>query len=176
MANIVTPPPGDSSASQAGASDPTLVSVQDPSSIAHIPLSYSTGAGAGSAPPGGENQGAHDVNQPNQYPPSEAVTGVSFGGGTGMPGSQGIIPGDAPQGASGMQVTNPNNFAGNAGGGSGTQMITVTDSVSGPDDWTATQDNYPPGNPLLPGNFYPAATGAGQGSVMVGGWKKGQRG
>lgn len=174
MANILTPPPGDVSAAQ-GASDPTLVSVQDPSSIARIGLAYSTGAGAGSAPPGGEHQGAHDTSQPNQYPATEPISGVTLGE-TGMPGSQGIDAGTAPAGAAAMQVTNPNNFAGNAGGGSGTQMIGVSDAISGPDDWTATQDNYPPGRPLLPGNFYPAMTGAGEGSVMVGGWKKGQRG
>ena len=58
---------------------------------------------------------------------------------------------------------------------SGTQMVTVSDAISGPDDWTSTQDNYPPGRPIIPGDFYPAATGAGQGRVLRGGFANGQR-
>lgn len=174
MANIFQPPASDVSASQ-GSADPTLVSGQDPSMAFGIQMPYSTGAGAGTPPPGGEHQGAHDVNQPNQYPAAEPVSGVALTGGTGMPGSQGVDDGGPPAGASTMLVSDPNNFAGHAGGGSGTQMIPVTDAVSGPDDWTATQDNYPPATPIIPGNFYPAATGAGAGRVLRGGYANGAR-
>jgi hypothetical protein len=175
VAHIVTPPASGVSAQWPGAHDPTLVVGQDPASNFGIAQSYGTGAGAGSAAPGGEHEGAHDVNQPNQYPPSDAITGVGYGNGTGVPGSQGINPDSAPSGATSVTVSDPNNFAGHAGGESGTQMITVSDAVSGPDDWTATQDNYPPGNPIIPGDFYPAATGAGQGRVLRGGFANGQR-
>jgi len=175
VANNLTPPASGSSGAWPGVKDPTLVVGQDPPSNFAIMEPYSTGGGTGSAPPGGEHQGAHDVNQPNQYPASDAISGVPYGDGTGVPGSQGVNPGAAPSGAMTFQVSDPNNFAGHAGGGSGTQMITVSDAVSGPDDWTATQDNYPPARPIIPGDFYPAATGAGQGRVLRGGFANGQR-
>lgn len=158
-----------------GATDPSQVTGQDPASFLGIPFSYSTGLG-GSPPPGGEGLGGGDPTaEPNQYPDRGTFTHVPLGG-TGLGGSQGVDPQAAAPGATSMQVTDPNNFAGHAGGGSGTQMITVSDSVSGPDDWTATQDNYPPARPIIPGGFYPTASGAGDGSVLVGGFKKGQRG
>lgn len=157
--------------------DPTQVSGQDPQSLFGIPISYDSGAG-GTPAPGGEAQGAHDVNQPNQYPGKEPISGVTLDG-SGAPGSAGVDPDAAPPGARPVTVSDPNNFAGHAGGGSGTQFITVTDAVSGPGDWTATQDNYPPRLPVIPGDFYPVPGGegnnAGRGRVLRGGFMKGQR-
>lgn len=159
--------------------DASQVSGQDPQSLFGIAISYDSGA-AGTAAPGGEHQGQglHDVNQPNQYPGTEPISGVSLGG-SGAPGAAGINPDDTPAGARPMTVSDPNNFAGHAGGGSGTQFITVTDSVSGPDDWTATQNNYPPQFPVISGDYYPVPGGpgnnAGRGKVLRGGYLKGQR-
>src|SRR5215813_9622868 len=157
--------------------DPSQVSGQDPQSLFGIPVSYQSGA-AGTPAPGGEGIAAHDVNQPNQYPSDEPISGVMLGG-SGAPGSDGINPEQAPSGGRPMTVSDPNNFAGHAGGGSGTQFITVTDSVSGPDDWTAPQNNYPPQLPVVPGEFYPVPGGpgnnAGRGRILRGGFLKGQR-
>ena len=160
-----------------GAGDPSQVSGQDPASFLGIPFSYSTGLG-GSPPPGNESAQGNSgdpTNQPNQYPAQGTFSHVPLGG-TGLDGTQGVDPQAPAPGAVSMQVTDPNNFAGHAGGGSGTQMIAITDAISGPGDWTATQDNYPPRRPIIPGAFYPEASGSGQGNVLVGGYKKGQRG
>jgi len=157
--------------------DPSQVSGQDPKSVFGIPISYDSGA-EGTPAPGGEPEGAHDVNQPNQYPSKEPISGVSLNG-SGAPGSAGIDADAPPRDAQTMTVSDPNNFAGHAGGGSGTQFITVSDAVSGPDDWTATQDNYPPKLPAVTGEFYPVSGGegnnAGRGRVLRGGFLKGQR-
>ncbi len=156
--------------------DASQVSGQDPQSLFGIPVSYQSGA-AGTPAPGGEGQGAHDVNQPNQYPGTEPISGVSLGG-SGAPGTAGINPDQAPSGGRPVMVSNPNNYQGTAGGGSGTQFITVTDAVSGPDDWTAPSP-YPPANQIVPGDYYPVPGGpgnnAGRGRVLRGGFMKGQR-
>ena len=158
----------------AGSNDPSQVSGQDPASFLGIPLSYSTGLG-GSPAPGGESPGGADpTNQPNQYPDRGTFSHVPLDG-TGLDGTTGVDPNAPAPGAVSMQVSDPNNFAGHAGGGSGTQMIAVSDAISGPGDWTATQNNYPPAKPIIPGNFYPADSGAGDGNVLTGGYKKGAR-
>src|SRR5215472_13479897 len=141
----------------AGQDDPSQVSGQDPQSMFGIPVSYQSGAG-GTPAPCGEPLAAHDVNQPNQYPAREPISGVTLNG-SGAPGSAGINPDDTPAGATAMTVSDPNNFAGHAGGGSGTQLITVSDAVGGIDDWTATQNNYPPQFPVVPGEYYPVPGG-----------------
>jgi hypothetical protein len=172
MANIFQPPAGADSASM-GAVDPTLVSVQDPGSIAGIQLSYSTGAGTGSPAPGGQGQGADAVNQPNQYPAAEPVSGVALTGGTGMPGSQGNPDRVADPGQT-IMVSDPNYTSGKPGGGSGIQMVPAQISL-GPDDSTTVAGQYPPAQPILPGNFSPGSTGAGQGRVLRGGYRNGAR-
>lgn len=160
-----------------GSRDPSQVSGQDPESFLGIPYSYSTGYG-GSPPPGSESVGGDSgdpSNQPNQYPSEGTFSHVPLDG-TGLDGTTGIDPNAPPPGAAPIAVSDPNNFAGHAGGGSGTQIITVTDAISGPGDWTATQSNYPPERPIIPGNFYPGASGITEGNVLVGGYKKGARG
>lgn len=157
-----------------GGQDPTEVSGQDPSSLFGIPVSYDSGA-AGTPAPGGEGLGTHDVSMPNQYPSRDPISGVTLGG-SGAPGSQGVPDSDVtPAGATGITVTDPNYTAGRPGGGSGVQMLTVNDAVSGTDDWTATQSNYPPGNPVVSGDYYPTSTGAGSGRVRRGGFMNGRR-
>ena len=92
--------------------DPSQVSGQDPQSLFGIPISYDSGAG-GTAAPGGEPLGAHDISQPNQYPAAEPISGVSLDG-SGAPGTAGINPDGAPTGGRTVTVSDPNNFAGHA--------------------------------------------------------------
>lgn len=173
MANVFKAPGAADSGTQ-GSQDPTLVSGQDPASLFGVQISYDSGA-SGVPAPGGEGQGAHDVNQPNQYPSREPLSGVSLDG-SGAPGSQGVPDANTtPPGATAVTVTDPNYTAGRPGGGSGVQMLTVNDAVSGTDDWTATQSNYPPGNPVVSGDYYPTSTGAGGGQVRRGGFMNGRR-
>jgi hypothetical protein len=177
------PPSAPGAPSAGGTSDPSLVSGQDPVSFLGIPFSYDTGLG-GSAPPGGHQvppgqsagTGGQTVNQPDQYPDTEAVSGVSLTGGTGIEGSQGAPPDQIEQPGQSFAVTNPNNFAGWPGGGSGTQQVTVPVAQGGPNDSTMVAGQYPPAKPLPAGNFYPTDDGVGSGHVLVGGWEKGQRG
>lgn len=171
MADIYMPPASADSGSQ-GSKDPTLVSGQDPSSLFGIAISYSSGAGGS----GGGSEGATSAdptNQPNQYPDREAISGVSLDG-SGAPGSAGITATVTDTAGTQVTVTDPNYFAGRPGGGSGVQQITVNGSISGPNDWTAPQSNYPPAHPA-PGTRAPTSTGAGQGSVRRGGNMRGQR-
>lgn len=161
-----------------GGPDPTEVSGQDPSSLFGIPISYDSGA-AGTPAPGGEGLGTHDVSMPNQYPAKDPISGVSLGG-SGAPGTQGVPDSDVtPPGAQTFMVTDPNYTAGKPGGGSGTQMVGVQDVISGPNDWTAVQSNYPPKIPVVPGDYYPVPGGpgnnAGRGRVLRGGYLKGAR-
>lgn len=157
-----------------GGQDPTEVSGQDPDSLFGIHISYDSGA-AGTPAPGGQGLGANDVSQPNQYPSKEPLSGVSLGG-SGAPGTQGVPDTDVtPPGASAVKVTDPNYTAGQPGGGSGVQLVTVNDAISGVNDWTATQSNYPPKVPVVSGDYYPTSTGAGQGRVRKGGFMNGAR-
>ena len=177
MANSFNPSAAADSGTQ-GAQDPTLVSGQDPGSLFGVPISYDSGA-VGTPAPGGEGLGTHDVSQPNQYPAKEAISGVALGG-SGAPGTQGIPDADVtPPGSQTFMVTDPNYTAGKPGGGSGIQMVGVQDVISGPNDWTAPQSNYPPATPVLPGDFYPVPGGpgnnAGRGRVLRGGFLKGAR-
>lgn len=170
--------------SAGGTSDPSQVSGQDPDSFLGIPISYESGAG-GSPAPGGESQGTADPsNMPNQYPGKEPISGVALGG-SGAPGSQGIIAqadGDGGPGAQTIQVTDPSLQGAPPAGQSGTQLQDVAISVSGPGDSTATKGNYPPQIPIIEGDFYPVPGGqmqppAGDASshVMKGGWMNGAR-
>lgn len=155
-----------------GGQDPTEVSGQDPGSLFGIAISYDTGAG-GTPAPGGDALGSHDVSQPNQYPARDPISGVALGD-SGAPGSAGIVAAVTDSGGQAVQVTDPNYTAGKPGGGSGVQMVSVNASISGANDWTAPQSNYPPAHPV-PGSSAPAGTGAGQGSVRRGGFMRGQR-
>src|SRR5258708_9865711 len=110
--------------------DASQVSGQDPQSLFGIPVSYQSGA-AGTPAPGGEGQGAHDVNQPNQYPGTEPISGVSLGG-SGAPGTAGINPDQAPSGGRPVMVSNPNNYQGTAGGGPGAPFLPAAPPPPGP--------------------------------------------
>jgi hypothetical protein len=159
----------------AGGMDPSLVSGQDPDSIAGIPVSYSTGAGAGTPAPGGQGMAGGDPsNQPNQYPSTEPISGVTLGG-TGMPGTEGAPPDRVEDPGESFWISDPNYTSGKPGGGSGNQMIQVPVAL-GLDDSTTVAGQYPPAKPIVPGDFYPHDSGVTGGHVMVGGFKKGDRG
>jgi len=164
VADIFIPPQAGESASQPDNGDPTQVGGQDPDSLFGVPISYFTGASG--SPPGGETpQSADPTVQPNQAPNSDAFTGASGFNSTGAPGSQGVVPS-----AAGAPITVTAMFpGGRPGGGSGNNMVTVNDSISGPDDSTAAPSSYPPVRPIVAGDFYPTSTGAGEGAVHVGG-------
>lgn len=165
MVHIFLPPQAGESATQPDNGDPTQVGGQDPDSLFGVPISYFTGA-AGSPQPGGDTpESADPTLQPNQAPNSDAFTGAAGFNSTGAPGSQGVVPS-----AAGAPIMVTAMFpGGQPGGGSGNNMVTVNDSISGPDDSTATASNYPPARPILAGDFYPTSTGAGSGTVHVGG-------
>lgn len=158
-----------------GANDPSQVTGQDPVSVFGIPLSYSTGLG-GSPPPGGQGQGGGDpTNQPNQYPSEGTISHVPLGG-TGLDGTQGAPQTQIETPGTSFMVTDPNYTSGKPGGGSGNQLVPAQVSVGGHGDSTMVSGQYPPAKPLVAGNFYPDASGAGDGSILVGGYKKGARG
>jgi hypothetical protein len=150
----------------ANPNDPTLAPGQDPASFAGIPFSYSTGAG-GSVPPGGASD---PTAPPGIYPASDTLAGTPLGG-TGAPGSGGAPAGQIQQPGVTIQVTDPNAVYGRPGGGTGNYVVSA---VVGPDS-TAPAGTYPPARPIIEGGFYPASDGAGQGNIMIGGWKKGVR-
>src|SRR5260221_5300246 len=68
--------------------DASQVSGQDPQSLFGIPVSYQSGA-AGTPAPGGGGEGAHDVNQPHQYPGTGPISPGSLRGGPGAAGGGG---------------------------------------------------------------------------------------
>ena len=158
-----------------GATDPSQVTGQDPVSFLGIPFSYSTGLG-GSPPPGGQGQGGGDpTNQPNQYPAEGTFSHVPLDG-TGLDGTQGAPQSQIETTGTTFAVTDPNYTAGKPGGGSGTQLVQAPVAVGGHDDSTMVVGQYPPAKPLVPGDYYPDQSGSGNGSVLVGGYKKGARG
>jgi hypothetical protein len=184
MADLVYSGPDDSANGAAGTApgapmafggaDPSQVTGQNPASFLGIPFSYSTGLG-GSQPPGGQTAGSADpTNQPNQYPDHGSISHVPLDG-TGLPGTQGAPASQVETPGTGFQVTDPNYTAGRPGGGSGTQMVTAQVAVGGHGDSTMVSGQYPPASPLVPGDFYPDASGMGQGSILTGGYKKGRR-
>ena len=169
MAEVFTPPASADSGNQ-GADDPTLVSGQDIKNLFGVTIPYSTGApgspGASAQPEGDPS------NEPGQYPATEPISGVALGG-SGAPGTMGSDPAAVPAGET-VTITDPNYTSGKPGGGSGVQMIQVPVNVSGPNDSTATAQNYPPTHPLA-GTATPTSTGAGSGSVRRGGNMNGKR-
>jgi len=172
VANQIRPPASADSATQGG-KDPTLVSGQDPSDLFGVTQSYSTGA-PGSAGASAQPQG-DPTNEPGQYPATEPISGVSLNG-TGAPGSGGA--GDLMGNPAGVavQVTDPNYTAGQPGGGSGVQFVSANVQVGGPLDSTTLPGQYADhaaGN--IPAMSQPTSTGAGSGSILHGGYRRGQR-
>src|SRR5258707_10785211 len=104
--------------------DASQVSGQDPQSLFGIPVSYQSGA-AGTPAPGGEGQAAHDVNQPNQYPGTEPISGVSLGGAPGA-GGPGLLPDPGPPGGPPGRGGQPDNTYGTRGGGARAHHLNLT--------------------------------------------------
>ena len=156
-----------------GANDPSQVSGQDPASFLGIPFSYSTGLGG--SPPGNFGGSDDPTNEPGQYPDRGTISGVPLGG-TGLDGTDGAPPDMIETTGTTFAVTDPNYTAGKPGGGSGVQMVEAPVAVGGHDDSTMVVGQYPPAKPLVAGDFYPDMSGAGEGNVLVGGFKKGRRG
>jgi hypothetical protein len=120
----------------------------------------------------GARLGGDPVNEPGQYPSS--LFGVALPQGTGAPGSQGAQNGGP--GGTRVTYTRPGSFL------SGTnQMDSVSDDISGPNDWTQAIDGSYGGGPQLPGidgNMPAAGDGRYQpssGHVLRGGYLRGRR-
>ena len=83
---------------------------------------------------------------------------------TGAPGTSGAQ--NSGPGGTTITYTNPGSFLG------GTyRQDTVTDNISGVNDWTQAIDGSYGGGPQLPGieGNMPSGTGAGEGTVLKGG-------
>lgn len=132
------------------------------------PLPQGTGA-AGSA--GGQGSNGDPTAEPGQL--TDSLTGIPGSGITasGAPGTQGAVPDLGGSGGT------PVSFTRNGAAAGGTYNYeTVTDQVTGPQDWTqANDDGYASGGPQLPGlkGNEPQAGGGrfqpGGGSVLRGG-------
>lgn len=139
--------------------DPAGQPGQYPASLFGVALPQGTGA---PGTPGADRAPADPTNEPNQYPATEPISGVALGG-TGAPGSPGASPGNEDTGQT-ITYSLPGFYK-----GEGVDLqASTTDSISGPNDWTAPPGNYPPVHPLA-GTPSPTGTGAGQGRVMRGG-------
>ena len=169
---MVTPgqvPPGGGKVSGSGAPDAagayggevTSEPNQYPSSLFGVRLPQGTGA-PGS---GGAAGGADPSNQPGQLTEGISNTGPSDTADTGAPGSMGQQ--NSGGGPDSVTYTRPGSYL------TGTnESDTVSDSISGPDDWTqATDGSYAGAGPQLPGvkGHEPTSTGAGGGRVLRGG-------
>ena len=157
-----------------GAGDPSQVTGQDPASFLGIPFSYDTGLG-GSPPAGPAGSSDDPTGEPGQYPSEGTFTHVPLAG-TGLDGSDGAPPSMIETTGKTFAVTDPNYTAGKPGGGSGVQLVEAPVAVGGHDDSTMVVGQYPPAKPIVPGDYYPDMSGAGEGNVLVGGFKKGRRG
>lgn len=130
---------------------------QYPDSIFGIGLPHGTGAaGSPTADPRVDS-----VNMGGQYPSRMPISGVDLGG-TGAPGSQGAT--DTVTGAQTVTYTVTDFYKAE----NQSTEASISDSISGPSDWTATPGNYPPQHPVS-GSHSPTSTGAGQGRIMRGG-------
>lgn len=135
---------------------------QYPNSLFGVGLPQGTGAaGTEGASPG--NRLTDPTGEPGQYPATEPFSGVALGG-TGAPGSQGAVEG--AEGDTTITYSPPGFYKGESQGVNPT--ITTTDSISGPNDWTATPQGAPTTHPIS-GTPLSNDTGAGQGRVMRGG-------
>lgn len=142
--------------------DPTNEPGQYPSSLFGVALPQGTGA-AGSA---GASGAADPTNEPGQLTEGISGSGPSVTANTGAPGSTGA-QNSSGGGPDSVTFTRPGSFL------TGTNVQdTVSDTVSGPADWTQAIDgSYAGGGPQLPGvkGNEPTSTGAGGGRVMRGG-------
>src|SRR5690349_5619550 len=145
-----------------GALDPTLEPGNYADSLFGIGLPQGTGA------PGSQGAAASSATDPTNEPGqlNEGISGLGPDkiADTGAPGSGGAQ--NSPGGTDSVTYTRPGSYL------SGTyQSDTVTDSISGPNDWTQAVDGSYGGGPQLPGvdGNMPASTGAGMGRVMRGG-------
>lgn len=139
---------------------------QYPSSLFGVTLPQGTGA-PGSA---GAARTADPTNQPGQLTEKISGTGPADTADTGSPGSQGA--GVSNGGADSITYTRPGAFL------TGTnQEDTVRDDISGLGDWTQAHDGSYGGSLNLPGivGNQPTSTGAGQGRVLRGGFRRGNR-
>ncbi|HEX7996712.1 MAG TPA: hypothetical protein VF506_22570 [Streptosporangiaceae bacterium] len=160
--------PGDHNPGTAGAlgayagDDATNQPGQYPSSLFGVALPQGTGAaGTEGASPG--NRLTDSTGEPGQDPATEPISGVTLGG-TGAPGSQGAVEGN--EGSTTITFSPPGFYKSESQGVQPT--ITTTDSISGPNDWTATPQGAPTTHPIS-GTSISNDTGAGQGRVMRGG-------
>lgn len=151
-------------------SDPANQPGQYPSSLFGVALPQGTGAGG--TP--GASGAADPVNEPGQLNEGISGLGPAVTADTGAPGSSGAQNG--PGGPDRITYTRPGSFL------SGTNIQeTVSDNVSGQNDWTQAIDGSYGGGPQLPGiaGNEPQAGGArfqpGAGSVRRGGYLRGQR-
>jgi hypothetical protein len=152
--------PGRESAGRAGG-DPTLEPGQYPGSLFGVALPQGTGA------PGspGATGGADPTNQPGQLNEGISGLGPSATANTGAPGSQGNT--NSGGGSDQVTFTRPGSYLTDT-----YQQDTVSDNVSGTNDWTQANDgSYAGGGQQLPGvaGNEPTSTGAGQGTVRRGG-------
>jgi hypothetical protein len=130
---------------------------QYPTSLFGVGLPGGTGA------PGTDHAPARvdSTTMAGQYPAREAISGAELGG-TGAPGSQGATDNTAGDVTVMYTVTDMYKAEGQSTEGH------ISDSISGPGDWTAVPGNYPPTHPVS-GTQTPTSTGAGQGRIMRGG-------
>lgn len=139
---------------------------QYPASLFGIALPQGTGA-PGTA---GASGAADPTNMPGQLTEAISGTGPADTAQTGAPGSQGAT--NSSGGADTITYTEPGSFL------SGTNtMATVRDDISGINDWTQAHDGSYGGNLNLPGivGNQPTSTGVGQGRVLRGGFRRGNR-
>lgn len=130
---------------------------QYPDSLFGIGLPRGTGAAGSDGAPARTDA----TTMGGQYPSTEAISGVGLDG-TGAPGSQGAT--DQVTGAQTVTYTITDFYKAE----NQSTEATISDSIGGPSDWTATPGNYPPQHPVS-GSHSPTSTGAGQGRVMRGG-------
>lgn len=135
---------------------------QYPDSLFGVAVPQGTGAGG--------TQGArYDASTDPTIEPGQLNEGLSGEGpsetaDTGAPGSRGAMP--TQGGPDSVSFTRPGSYL------SGTYTSdTVSDSISGPGDWTQAIDHGYPGDPTLPGlaGNQPTSTGAGEGRTLRGG-------
>ena len=140
---------------------------QYPASIFGVALPQGTGA-PGTA---GAGRTADPTNQPGQLTEGISGTGPADTADTGAPGTAGSGM-DPAGGADSITYTRPGSFL------TGTNIQdTVRDDISGTSDWTQAHDGSYGGNLNLPGiaGNQPVSTGADQGRVLRGGFRRGNR-
>lgn len=161
-----SPPPSQATSGTSTSEDPTLEPGQYPGSFFGITIPQGTGApGSQGATPGA---GTDPTLEPGQLNEGLSGLGPDKTANTGAPGSTGAQNGGA--GPDRVTYTKPGSYQ------SGTyQSDSVSDSISGPNDWTQAIDGSYGGGPQLPGieGNMPPGTGAGQGRVMRGGRAQG---